>query len=998
MGADGTTIWAAATSGKGAIAVHLLACMLARIWTGPEATSIWVELVAQRKQELARLQCNDSVYLSNLAASQVFLGREQLRDWDASARSWLQSADKEKNHQQLQLMLILNNIKLPVNSSMDVYEGVIQTWKQALETAEDLLKGMPQRVQDGAILLGISAWHLYPNMLVLGDCNTTVEQNDPLVSKGGILTIGLKILSPDKDDGVFWSLPLAHLCYYGDPVRSTRSMGTNAARVPMEAFIQVALGSACSMWSKARYDIFKAAQLIVSLMEYISRDDKATPSDTKKSSSLKDQGTLEWFRLLYHAASAFLKSSGLEQKLMSRLASFGQRRGSTFLAASEAHLAPYFGLADYSNLFELINWEEDQIKVLRNIAEGLNAEHDDLIIRYRVRPFGSAYHDHFEYASAIPAPRTSVKRTQDGQETSPLSHRRWILDWESIGEDAQNAKGCACLEACLPPSCPCASSRTRCTVGCHSQQYHDEGLSFYCRLMHTVRARKTALKIALLERAGIIDRLGEQRHNISYAEKTKDLMFAWNYKEFSGERPAGPPKKNGRMPSSVMVTFKILLGDPDTAAIFRRQDPAPHLATQFQRMKDQSILDTILRKEFISKVALRQYMSRLSLRSYEDDRASSNPSDSAAATSDADERFTPPANLHPARLQPAHFRYFYSLTALSVARRLYCQLPDALVDLEVTTKPLHAMTWVPATDRYGKMPPLTKAQAFACIALFETGNIVISPRSLEQVMALSSGSSLFVAVALLEDPWEVSDYGGMHRLAGNIGKAGLNLLVPPPKPRIRALDLANWGVINHWDFEGKVEDCFRSTSLHLSFTDYQLPIDTGVHGKRDGEAFFLESLVSVLDRGEWVADIDVLGMIESKNFYRIPNCTHQKKEAYNANGIPGSELISVESWPEFLDPPNSACITHTLSNSYARIATAALSIQKGTKTLILPDKKGKICWPCVYKHSEFGEADDLSSDSEFDDSDGSEGGVVGQNPADEGEKAAGEQRPWILIA
>ena len=39
VGADGTTIWAAATSGKGAIAVHLLACLLARIWKAPEAIS-----------------------------------------------------------------------------------------------------------------------------------------------------------------------------------------------------------------------------------------------------------------------------------------------------------------------------------------------------------------------------------------------------------------------------------------------------------------------------------------------------------------------------------------------------------------------------------------------------------------------------------------------------------------------------------------------------------------------------------------------------------------------------------------------------------------------------------------------------------------------------------------------------------------------------------------------------------------------------------------------
>src|SRR6266536_492878 len=37
VGADGTSIWAAATSSRGALQVHLLACMLARIWSGSEA-------------------------------------------------------------------------------------------------------------------------------------------------------------------------------------------------------------------------------------------------------------------------------------------------------------------------------------------------------------------------------------------------------------------------------------------------------------------------------------------------------------------------------------------------------------------------------------------------------------------------------------------------------------------------------------------------------------------------------------------------------------------------------------------------------------------------------------------------------------------------------------------------------------------------------------------------------------------------------------------------
>jgi hypothetical protein len=58
---DGTSVWAAATSGKSAIAVHLLACMSARAWSGPQATSIWVEFVEARRQEL-RKQINDGIF------------------------------------------------------------------------------------------------------------------------------------------------------------------------------------------------------------------------------------------------------------------------------------------------------------------------------------------------------------------------------------------------------------------------------------------------------------------------------------------------------------------------------------------------------------------------------------------------------------------------------------------------------------------------------------------------------------------------------------------------------------------------------------------------------------------------------------------------------------------------------------------------------------------------------------------------------------------------
>jgi hypothetical protein len=87
IGADGTSIWAAATSGKGAIAVHLLACMLARIWSAREATSIFSEIVAAKKAILKRKIAEEGeCTLAAVTAAEATISREQLSDWDSSAR------------------------------------------------------------------------------------------------------------------------------------------------------------------------------------------------------------------------------------------------------------------------------------------------------------------------------------------------------------------------------------------------------------------------------------------------------------------------------------------------------------------------------------------------------------------------------------------------------------------------------------------------------------------------------------------------------------------------------------------------------------------------------------------------------------------------------------------------------------------------------------------------------------------------------------------------
>ncbi|KAI0540940.1 hypothetical protein GGR58DRAFT_70660 [Xylaria digitata] len=94
-------------------------------------------------------------------------------------------------------------------------------------------------------------------------------------------------------------------------------------------------------------------------------------------------------------------------------------------------------------------------------------------------------------------------------------------------------------------------------------------------------------------------------------------------------------------------------------------------------------------------------------------------------------------------------------------------------------------------------------------------------------------------------------------------------MIPPKRPLTRQMDLPNWQCVNHNQWDGQLHDSFSSTTLHLGFTDYVFPVDIGSHGNRDFEVYFLESLVSVHDRGEWVADLDILKALEEDTTWAV---------------------------------------------------------------------------------------------------------------------------------
>ena len=88
VGADGSSIWAAATSGTETVTMHLLACMLARIWTREQAVPIWSELIDERKRFLQSVvaESEAAFKISDLTAARIEISRSQLDEWDGSAR------------------------------------------------------------------------------------------------------------------------------------------------------------------------------------------------------------------------------------------------------------------------------------------------------------------------------------------------------------------------------------------------------------------------------------------------------------------------------------------------------------------------------------------------------------------------------------------------------------------------------------------------------------------------------------------------------------------------------------------------------------------------------------------------------------------------------------------------------------------------------------------------------------------------------------------------
>ncbi|KAK7976286.1 hypothetical protein PG989_014749 [Apiospora arundinis] len=786
VGADATGIWAAATSGHASIAIHLLACMLVRTFDDPaKAVSVWVELVDDRKKEIMAYDARSSLSMAEMAAlnaSSQQVTRDELRLWDASARAWLQTADSAMRKEHIQLNLILKNLSIPVIVGNSLYASVTKAWTQALVGIERLIAGEPQSVTNGAILLAISAWHLYPDLLVFSSETKPVEFSDPLMNPSGVLTVGItnSTDASTNKEGIYWSVALSHYRHYGRP---TKVVSKGDDRLTIDELYLVTLGGILKSWDEPRVNFERAAEWFVALWRCVHRAKPILPGPM-------------WMEPLAEAASRFLNAKGESRKELKSLLDFGYRRGGQFLVPKtrDCVTLPWFGLRNphIINPLRQSSAKECGIEYLRGTAVAFD----------------------------------NLTRTMSGVEsiTLPFFHANYKISKDEVVSNCQGT---------LPALSGFSESTLHfaAVIGEESESF---SLWFGQQDLDTLNASKAIQRL----RQGKSQPLIDLENSTKILENGVNRYLMWQYLE--GADPY----------------------DPDDEI--------------------KPVLD-LMRSE-------RGYW-RKTVR---------------------------------------------SLKSLATAYETYKKLEGATISSTIVPRGIHDAKWALSDSE----TTMTRSKVFSCIAMMETGTVNLEAEKLEDVLALASGNSIYILRHFVTDPAIEVPPAGVVRIVGNVGRAGISLLVPPAsQPLIRPLS-NSLRAVEYADFDGRREDNFASTSLHLSFTPYEFPLDYGATGIIDHQIFFVESVISVHESGKWVADLDILGPFYDgarkilKFQKKVPQGRGPKKLHEHSEEKKKSVLgsfVSIDTWEEVLDTPPTHSFVRASDNWAARLAVVAVILQNACR-------------------------------------------------------------------
>ncbi|KAK2846313.1 hypothetical protein FQN49_005848 [Arthroderma sp. PD_2] len=902
IGADGTAAWAAATQGIAALGIYLLSCLLARAWDSKESISLWVELVAERKRQIkTSVESNYPVSEASVVSSLQDISRHDLALWDASARSWLRSADQAKQREHDQLLLMLKNINIPFPGGSSTYDKVMSAWKHAMLGIENLLCGRPQSVSDAGVLLALSSWHLYPDLIVLGNKTVNVQFKDPLLPDTGICTIGLHSTTPEENGGVQWSLTLSHLRYYGSAVSVTSS--TDHSRVTISQLLLVAFGGLLGHWRVSPRDFEAAAVLFCSIGDIL---DRRVP----QNKDLHIPRPLEWIQPLIQASRMLNSSVGDDREDNLKLINYGQRRAKTFLRGVDDIVEPYFGLCNTHVLSGLSEDSDTEcgIAYLRSIAKAMGYASSDCMIFYPHWTKGisgkSQKLAYFEYLTAIPhGRRPSGKRDSEGRELYEPVHARWYYTPpKSTSSDA--AQGIE--DSVAARIAQAKAAHDDCFLVRHGMTvvpatYMHEGLQWDNppRLFNSPSQPRCSSADDLA--CPLSNSSGTCQCFEPSPEQTQSMPDV--------EAPCEFVNLCGNLKLGLFVKGTVNNEDRRAAIASGKHIGPKDVIKRFSQRP-------VSRRRLVDYLRLlepRFYGELLSLGVY---------------------ILTEP------RVIPT--KCYKALKNLQTAARIYSNLEGSTISLQIVSESLSKAEW-------GQERPdgPTRNEAFACIAHLDSGRINLDPDDLGSTLAMCTQNSIYVAGVILSDPLDpVKEYDIRH-LVGNIGKSGICMLVAPHDPQIRPLQ-DDYHIVNHAPYNFKRESNFNDTSLHLSFTEWSLPLETAETRTIDQELYFVESVISVRDRGVWVADLDILS-IQRGDLVMLPSNKH----------CPGHgddnleyDYTSIDNWEEFLDSPTSVGIFRAHGNWVARLAAVSILSQKGLSYCTGIFDRENFCLKCL--ESQFG--------------------------------------------
>jgi hypothetical protein len=227
--------------------------------------------------------------------------------------------------------------------------------------------------------------------------------------------------------------------------------------------------------------------------------------------------------------------------------------------------------------------------------------------------------------------------------------------------------------------------------------------------------------------------------------------------------------------------------------------------------------------------------------------------------------------------------------------------------------------------------------------MFDSGHYDIDSLSLVRVFALSSGDSVYVASGFLADPAKRSQTQPfVRRVFGNLGRTGMSFLISPAEPRLNAHNLEDWQLINHCRFDSGFQNSFAGISLHLSYTDYEMPINLGVHGLRDQQAVLVEAVITLDDQGSPRRELDIGPLISPSSYQTLDRCVHtdeERRQLANDDQLSGrlGGLVSIDCWDELLVFLDRRGIFRATGSWEARMAGLLASLQLKNSVVVLPE-------------------------------------------------------------